>query len=160
MMNINVCRIKTTNEAFNDKVHVRTLDTGGIKMKMVYVEGEIPQEHHPIIVLHGGLLSLHTSLQGDEVAAHHVEEVGRLLSENHSGLFCPASCVVHLDGEDGACSFLKSAAARTLPKVDHVRTPPFPDSVLYNIGVALIESGSSKWMRVTQCHWDESAQET
>ena len=28
MMNINVCRIKTTNEAFNDKVHVRTLDTG------------------------------------------------------------------------------------------------------------------------------------
>ena len=39
-----------------------TLDSINMKMKVVYVEGEIPEEHHPIIVLHGGLLSLNTSL--------------------------------------------------------------------------------------------------
>ena len=34
-----------------------------------------------------------------------------------------------------------------------------PDSVLDDIGVALVESGSTKWVRVAKCHWDESALE-
>ena len=56
-------RMKTTNEAFNDQVHVRILDTGQHQYEDEGgLEGEIPEEHHPIIVLHGGLLSLDTSL--------------------------------------------------------------------------------------------------
>ena len=56
-------KMKTTNEAINDQVHVRILDTGQHQYEDEGgLEGEIPEEHHPIIVLHGGLLSLNTSL--------------------------------------------------------------------------------------------------